>query len=379
MAYVAGAIAASAALLWVLVAIPRSPNEPRPAPTAGLADTSWFSAVVRFHDEATIAGLEIDAGAPFLDQSLHTFIELPRSDPALSHGAEPFAIGATSEGVWVALFDGFRSEIRFLPMDGSPERTVFTADAVIHAAALDPVADVVFATLLDPRTRQHEGVVSITLDEGLIELVLPPRAGEGGLDPDGTHAGWFQSMHLTPDASHLVIETCDPRCKVDVLNLASRAMTQLDTMYFPGALVGLTNELVIFRADCDQPPCPLQAASLVDGRSTQIVDGAGTAAVASLGGQSVVVYEDADAAADVRALTVRVIDSGDARILDAHVDAGMALTASSATYAVNLPAGYVAFSPDGVLASGTVVIVDLRTGARVSDRTVTPSSPPNEP
>jgi hypothetical protein len=372
-----GLLLSAVLVAFVMVVVRGSRGEPRPEPTPALTATSWFRATVEFQDETTVSGLEVDAAAPSLDRSLHTSIQLPGVRPSLVHGAEPFVLDANHVGVWVVLFDGVRSELRFLELDGSPERTLLKTDAVIHAAALDAAHNVVYASLLDPATRQHQGVARITLDDGRIEQLLPPRLGEGGLDPDGSHAGWVQTLSLTPNAGILVIETCQPRCQVEIVDLAGNETTPLDSEYFAGSLVGLTNEQMVFRADCDEAPCPLRAASLINGQSREILDEAGAALVTTVAGQSVVVYEEPDPADGE--LTIHMMESGQATRLVADVPAGWTLTTPSPSRAVDLPAGFVAFSPEGALDSDEIVVVDLRTGARVSDRHLPLSHVPAAP
>lgn len=360
-----GLLLSAVLVALVMVVVRGSRGEPRPEPTPALTATSWFRATLEFQDETTISGLEVDAAAPSLDRSLHMSIQLPGVRPSLVHGAEPFVLDANHAGVWVVLFDGVGSELRFLSLDGSPERTLLEMDAVIHAAALDAAQNVVYASLLDPATRRHQGVARMTLDDGQIDFLLPPQLGKGGLDSDGSHAGWFQTLSLTPNAGILVIETCQPRCQVEIVDLAGNETTPLDSEYFAGSLVGLTNEQMVFRADCAEAPCPLRAGSLISGQSSEIVDEAGAALVTTLAGQSVVVFVEPDAADGE--LTIHVMESGQATRLVADVPAGWTLTTPSPSRAVDLPAGFVAFSPEGALDSDEIVVVDLRTGARVSD------------
>jgi hypothetical protein len=242
--------------------------------------------------------------------------------------------------------------------------SVGASDAVVRRATLTPDGAAVIEFRVDRTSRADLGVWRRRLDgRGDLVSILPPIEPDDRFGPT-----WLTELSWSDDGSLLAVQSCgDVACRVRWLDLATRDGGAVSDPSL-GDLVGLTRDRLVVRGACRGLPCPIRSVDTKDGSVDTIVGSGGQAVLARDGdGRNVVVFErDADGSAvasiglDGRAEHAVPSEPGGRRLVGNPASAGSA---------AELPAGWIAYGPDGRLPVGGPVGALLR---RISDGQTVP-------
>ena len=276
---------------------------------------------------------------------------------------ESFASGPFAGTILVGTDDGTRSRVSLIDVGAGCAWTVDRSDAVVRRATLTPDGAALIEFQVDRATRADLGVWRRPLDgRGEVERILPPIEPDDRFGPT-----WLTELSWSDDGSLFAVESCgEVACRVRWLDLATGAGGSVMDPSL-GAVVGLTRDQLVARGACRGLPCPVRSVALLDGTVTTIVGSAGQAVLPRPGdGRQVVVFERDP---DGRTVASIGVDGSASRDMPAD-RAGRRLVGPPAWAggAVEVPAGWIAFGPDGRLPVAGPVRAVLR---RLSDgRTV---------
>jgi hypothetical protein len=268
---------------------------------------------------------------------------------------ESFASGPFAGTVLVGTDDGTRSRVSLIDVAAGCAWTVDRSDAVVRRATLTPDGAALIEFQVDRATRADLGVWRRPLDgRGAVERILPPIEPDDRFGPT-----WLTELSLSADGSLLAVESCgEVACRVRWLDLATRGGGSMSDPSM-GAVVGLTRERLVVRGACRGLPCPVRSIALDDGAVTTIVVSAGQALLTRQDdGRQVVVFEGDP---DGRTVASIGVDGSAEREMPAD-RAGRRLVGPPAWAggAAEVPAGWIAFSPDGRLPVAGPVSAVLR-------------------
>jgi hypothetical protein len=276
---------------------------------------------------------------------------------------ESFASGPFGGSVLVGTDDGATSRMSLIDVAAGCAWSVGLSDAVVRRATMTPDGAALIEFRVDRTSRADLGVWRRPLDgHGDVERILPPIEPDERFGPT-----WLTELSWSDDGSLLAVQSCgEVACRMRWLDLATRAVGSVSDPSL-GDLVGLTRDRLVARGACRGLPCPVRSVVLEDHAVSTIVPSGGLAVLARDGaGHQVVVFErDADGGIvasiglDGRAERAMPADPGGRRLVGNPVLAGSA---------AELPAGWIAYGPQGRLPIGGPSGALLR---RVSDgRTV---------
>lgn len=277
--------------------------------------------------------------------------------------AESFASGPFAGTVLVGTDDGTRSRLSLIDIAAGCRWVVARSDAVVRRATMTPDGAALIEFRVDRATRADLGVWRRPLDgRGDVERILPPIEPDDRFGPT-----WLTEFWWSDDGSLLAVQSCgEVACRVRWLDVATGLGGVVSDPSL-GTVVGLTRDRLVAHGACRGLPCPLRTVALRDGDVRTIVRSAGQAALSRGGdGRPVVVFERDP---DGRAIASIGVDGSVERDMPAD-PAGRRLVGSPAWAdgAAEVPAGWIAFGPDGRLPVAGPVEAILR---RVSDgRTV---------
>jgi hypothetical protein len=276
---------------------------------------------------------------------------------------ESFASGPFGGSVLVGTDDGATSRMSLIDVAAGCAWSVGLSDAVVRRATMTPDGAALIEFRVDRTSRADLGVWRRPLDgHGNVERILPPIEPDERFGPT-----WLTELSWSDDGSLLAVQSCgEVACRMRWLDLATRVAGSVSDPSL-GDLVGLTRDRLVARGACRGLPCPVRSVVLEDQAVSTIVPSGGLAVLARDGaGHQVVVFErDADGGtvASIR------LDGRAERAMPADPD-GRRLVGNPAWAgsAAELPAGWIAYGPEGRLPIGGPVGALLR---RVSDgRTV---------
>ena len=281
----------------------------------------------------------------------------------LDLNAESFAAGPFAGTILAGTDDGATSRVSLIDAAAGCAWSVDRSDDVIRRATITPDRSALIEFRVDRTSRADLGVWRRPLvGDGPLERILPPIEHDERFGPT-----WLTELFWSGDGSLLAVESCgEIACRIRWLDTRTGVTGSVSDPSF-GDLIGLTRDRLVAHGACRGLPCPLRSHRLADGSTATIVAYAGQAVLArDAGGRYVVVYErDADghgtAAIDLDGSADRALpgDVGARRLIAAPAWAGGG---------AEVPAGWIAFGPDGRLPIAGPVGALLR---RLSDgRTV---------
>jgi hypothetical protein len=272
---------------------------------------------------------------------------------------ESFASGPFAGTVLVGTDDGTTSRLSLIDVAAGCAWSVGRSDAVVRRATITPDGTALIEFRVDRATRADLGVWRRPLDgRGALERILGPIEPDERFGPT-----WLTELSWSDDGSLMAVQSCgEVACRVRWIDPRTGAGGAVSDPSL-GDLVGLTRDRLLVRAACRGLPCPVRSVAMKDGAVSTIVRSAGQAVLARDGdGRHLVVFErDADGRATA---SIRLDGSGERAMPD---DArGRRLVAAPAWSgdAAEVPAGWIAFGPDGRLPVAGPVGAVLR---RVSD------------
>lgn len=257
---------------------------------------------------------------------------------------ESFASGPFAGTVLAGTDDGTRSVVSLIDIAAGCAWIVDRSEAVVRRATMTPDGSSLIEFRVDRATRADLGVWRRPLDgHGAAQRMLPPIGPDDWFGPT-----WLTELSWSDDGSLLAVESCgEVACRVRWLEIASGVVGSVSDPSL-GTVVGLTRDRLVVRGACRGLPCPVRSVALDDGAVSTIVGSAGQAVPArEAGGRHVLVFERDP---DGRALASIGVDGSAER--DIPVDrAGRRLVGSPAWAggAAEVPAGWIAFGPDGRL------------------------------
>lgn len=276
---------------------------------------------------------------------------------------ESFASGPFAGTVIAGTDDGATSRLSLVDVGAGCAWSIDRSVDVVRRATLTPDGSALIEFRVDRTTRADLGVWRRPLvDRGAGHRILPPMELDERFGPT-----WLTELSWSDDGSLLAVESCgEVACRIRWLDVRTGASGSVSDPTL-GSMVGLTRDSLVAHGACRGLPCPLLSVALDDGRVTSVVRSAGQAVLArdAQDGDRVVYERDAEG----RSVASIGLDRSAGLTLPAD-RAGRRLIAGPAWAggAAEVPAGWIAFGPDGRLPITGPVGVLLR---RVSDgRTV---------
>jgi hypothetical protein len=272
---------------------------------------------------------------------------------------ESFASGPFAGTVLVGTDDGTTSRLSLIDVAAGCAWAVDQSDAIVRRATITPDGAALIQFRVDRTTRADLGLWRRSLDGGgPLEPILPPIQLDERFGPT-----WLTELSWSDDGGLLAVQSCgEVACRIRWLDPRTGARGVVSDPSL-GDLVGLTQDRLVVRAACRGLPCPVRSVALKDGAVSTIVGSAGQSALARDGdGRHLVVFERDP---DGRAIASIGLDGSGERPMPDDAK-GRRLVAAPAWSggAAEVPAGWIAFGPDGRLPIAGPVDAVLR---RVSD------------
>jgi len=277
---------------------------------------------------------------------------------------ESFASGPFAGTVLAGTDDGATSRLSLIDVGAGCAWSIDRSDDVVRRATLTPDGSTLIEFRVDRMSRADRGVWRRPLvDRGAVERILPPIGPDERFGPT-----WLTELSWSDDGTLLAVESCgEVACRIRWLDVRTGVSGAVSDPTL-GGLVGITSDRLVAHGACRGLPCPLRSVALVHGGISTIVPSAGKAVLTrDARGRHVLVYErDADGSS----VASIGLDGSAGRVLPAD-RAGRRLIAGPAwaASAAEVPAGWIAFGPDGRLPIAGPVGALLR---HVSDDRVVP-------
>lgn len=276
---------------------------------------------------------------------------------------ESFAVGPFAGTILAGTDDGATSRVSLIDVVAGCAWAVDRSADVVRRATISPDGSALIEFRVDRTSRADLGIWRRPLvGDGAFQRILPPIEPDQRFGPT-----WLTELSWSGEGSLLAVESCgEVACRIRWLDMRTGVSGSVSDPSL-GDLIGLTRDRLVAHGACRGLPCPLRSHGLADDSATTIVASAGQAVLArDAGGRPVVVYErDADGHSvasigpDGSADRVLPGDVGTRRLIAAPAWAGGG---------AEVPAGWIAFGPDGRLPIAGPVGALLR---RLSDgRTV---------
>jgi hypothetical protein len=277
---------------------------------------------------------------------------------------ESFATGPFAGTVLAGTDDGSTSRVSLIDVAAGCAWTVDRSEGVVRRATVTPDGASLIEFRLERRTRADLGIWRRPLDgRGALERILPPIEPDDRFGPT-----WLTELSWSDDGYMLAVQSCgEVACRVRWLDLRSGVGGAVSDPSL-GELVGMTGDRLVARGACRGLPCPVRSVELDDGSVSTIVRSAGQAVLVRDGeARHVVVYERDANGHEMASIG---LDDAAERELPAELT-GRRLIGSPAWAgaAAEVPAGWIAFGPDGRLPVTGPVGALLR---RVSDGQTVP-------
>jgi hypothetical protein len=333
-----GIVAIGALLLIASTTTGARPSAWRPADCAGLPRIgaapigAWYRLDPRI-DDGVRTGQQLAIGVAGSDD-----IRSLDLDP------ESFASGPFAGAVLVGTDDGATSRLSLLDVATGCAWSIDRSADVVRHATISPDGTALIEFRVDRQSRADLGVWRRPLaGPGPERRILPPIPADERFGPT-----WLTELHWSDDGSRLAVQSCgEVACRVRWLDDSTGA---IGTVADPtiGEMLVLTSDSLVARGACRGLPCPIRSAALDGGRATTLVDAAGAAVAARDDvGAAALVYElDADG----RNLgSMRIDGSSPRRWPAGRSDRRLIAGPGWGGDAAELPAGWVAFGPEGRL------------------------------
>jgi hypothetical protein len=178
--------------------------------------------------------------------------------------------------VVVTADDGRSSALQLVWVAATCRTTIYTTDAVIRRAILDPADGSVLFHVVSRLDRADLGVWRLASGQALATRVVEPLPAAFGAGPV-----WGTDLRLDPAATLLAVQSClDRGCLTRVVDLGNPALPAIVVRgQRQGPLLGFAGDRLVTWAACDGFPCAVLAWDLASATATDLVASASAAAM----------------------------------------------------------------------------------------------------